>query len=73
MQKNIPGQIDFIKEKFFMASQQPLDYYLWNKIRQNMYNQKPANINELKTYIQMAIEEIKQEELFNSIALVYAL
>ena len=32
-----------------------------------MYNQKPANIYELKTYIQRAIEEIKQEELFNSI------
>ena len=45
----------------------PLDYYLWNKIRQNVYNQKPANIHELKTYIQRAIEEIKQEELFNSI------
>ena len=29
----------------------PQDYYLWSKIRQNVYNQKLTNTHELKPYI----------------------
>lgn len=43
----------------------PLDYYLWGAVKDKCYANEPVTINELKSEIQAAIDEISRETIEN--------
>ena len=41
----------------------PLDFYLWGKLKSNVYRDRPCTLNELKSAIVSMLRDISHDEL----------